>query len=54
MPSSATIYNTESKFDDASKMSAKANELLEAGGGTGDPTAGVQRGRLAVERTEDA
>lgn len=40
----ATIYNTESKFDDASKMSAKANELLEAGGGTGDPTAAYNQG----------
>jgi tetratricopeptide (TPR) repeat protein len=29
----ATIYNNEHKLDDASKMSAKANELLDAAGG---------------------
>lgn len=40
----ATIYNHEQKFDDASKMSAKANELLEAGGGSGDPTAAYNQG----------
>jgi len=40
----ATIYNSQQKFDDASKMSAKANELLEAGGGTGDPTAAYNQG----------
>jgi tetratricopeptide (TPR) repeat protein len=40
----ATIYNKQQKFDDASKMSAKANELMEAGGGTGDPTAAYNQG----------
>ena len=32
----ATIYNGQKKFDEAGKMSAKANELAEAGGGGGD------------------
>jgi tetratricopeptide (TPR) repeat protein len=40
----ATIYNKQQKFDDASKMSAKANEVMEAGGGTGDPTAAYNQG----------
>jgi tetratricopeptide (TPR) repeat protein len=40
----ATIYNKQQKFDDASKMSAKASELMEAGGGAGDPTAAYNQG----------
>jgi tetratricopeptide (TPR) repeat protein len=32
----ATIYNAQKKFDEAGKMSAKANELSEAAGGGGD------------------
>lgn len=32
----ATIYNAQKKFDEAGKMSAKANELSEASGGGGD------------------
>jgi tetratricopeptide (TPR) repeat protein len=40
----ATIYNKQQKFDDASKMSAKANEIMEAGGGTADPTAAYNQG----------
>jgi tetratricopeptide (TPR) repeat protein len=40
----ATIYNKQQKFDDASKMSAKANEVMEAGGGAGDPTAAYNQG----------
>jgi tetratricopeptide (TPR) repeat protein len=40
----ATIYNKQQKFDDASKMSAKANEVMEAGGGSADPTAAYNQG----------
>ena len=32
----ASIYNQQRKLDEASKMSAKALELMEAGGGAGD------------------
>ena len=30
----ATIYNAQKKFDDATKMGTKANELMSAAGGT--------------------
>lgn len=39
----ATIYNEQRKFDEATKMSAKATELLGATGGT-DPTALFNQG----------
>lgn len=32
----ASLYNSQKKLDEAAKMSAKAMELLEAGGGAGD------------------
>lgn len=40
----ANIYNKEQKFDDASKMSAKANDLREASGGAGDPVGAYNQG----------
>lgn len=40
----ANLYNKEQKFDDASKMSAKANDLREAAGGTADPVATYNQG----------
>jgi tetratricopeptide (TPR) repeat protein len=40
----ATIYNKQKKFDEASKMSAKASEISEAGAGGGDPTAAYNNG----------
>lgn len=39
----ATIYNEQKKFDEATKMSAKATELMGASGGT-DPTAVFNQG----------
>jgi len=39
----ATIYNEQKKFDEATKMSAKATELMGASGGT-DPTAIFNQG----------
>jgi superkiller protein 3 len=39
----ATIYNEQRKFDEATKMGAKATELLGASGGT-DPTALFNQG----------
>jgi tetratricopeptide (TPR) repeat protein len=54
----ATIYNEQKKFDEATKMGAKATELLGASGGT-DPTAffnqGVifwNQGKAAEAKTE--
>ncbi len=54
----ATIYNEQKKFDEATKMSAKATELMGASGGT-DPTAifnqGViywNQGKAAEAKTE--
>lgn len=35
----ASVYNSEKKFDDAAKMSAKANELAGAGGAAGGGSA---------------
>jgi Flp pilus assembly protein TadD len=40
----ATIYNGQKKFDDAAKMSAKANELRGAAGGAGDATSVYNQG----------
>jgi len=40
----ATLYNEQKKFDEASKMSAKANELMSAGGGAADPIAVYNQG----------
>ena len=39
----ASLYNSQKKFDDANKMSAKATELMSASGGT-DPTAYLNQG----------
>ncbi len=39
----ATVYNGQKKFDDANKMSAKANELSEAAGG-GDASSTYNQG----------
>jgi tetratricopeptide (TPR) repeat protein len=40
----ATIYNTQQKFDDALKMSAKVKELSVAGGAAEDPVAVYNEG----------
>jgi tetratricopeptide (TPR) repeat protein len=40
----ANLYNTQKKFDEAAKASAKANELAVAGGGTGDATSMLNQG----------
>jgi tetratricopeptide (TPR) repeat protein len=40
----ATIYNTQQKFEDALKMSAKVTELTAASGGTQDPVAVFNEG----------
>jgi tetratricopeptide (TPR) repeat protein len=40
----ATLYNQQKKFDEAVKMSTKANELFGAGGGAGDANAVFNQG----------
>jgi tetratricopeptide (TPR) repeat protein len=40
----ATIYNEQKKFDEATKMGAKATELMGASGGAADPTALFNQG----------
>ena len=40
----ATIYNQQKRFDDAVKMSTKANELIGAGGGGGDANSVFNQG----------
>lgn len=40
----ANLYNNQRKFDEAAKASAKANELLSAGGGAGDAGSLINQG----------
>lgn len=40
----ATVYNSQRKFDEAMKMSAKANELISAAGGGGDASTVFNQG----------
>jgi tetratricopeptide (TPR) repeat protein len=40
----ANIYNGQRKFEEAAKMSAKANELMAAGGGGGDALSFINQG----------
>jgi tetratricopeptide (TPR) repeat protein len=50
----ATIYNTQKKFDEAGKMSAKANELSEAAGGGGDAGSVFNQGVILWNQSKAA
>ncbi len=50
----ATIYNGQKKFDEASKMSAKANELSEASGGGGDAGSVFNQGVILWNQSKAA
>lgn len=50
----ATIYNSQKKFDEAGKMSAKANELSEAAGGGGDAGSVYNQGVILWNQSKAA
>ena len=49
----ASLYNSQKKFDDANKMSAKATELMSASGGS-DPTAYLNQGIILWNQSKMA
>lgn len=50
----ATVYNAQKKFDEAGKMSAKANELNEAAGGGGDASSIFNQGVILWNQSKAA
>jgi tetratricopeptide (TPR) repeat protein len=50
----ATIYNGQKKFDEAGKMSAKANEINEASGGGGDAGSVFNQGVILWNQSKAA
>jgi tetratricopeptide (TPR) repeat protein len=50
----ATIYNAQKKFDEAGKMSAKANEIAEASGGGGDAGSVFNQGVILWNQSKAA
>lgn len=50
----ATIYNGQKKFDEAGKMSAKANEIAEAAGGGGDAGSVFNQGVILWNQSKAA
>lgn len=50
----ATIYNGQKKFDEAGKMSAKANEIAEASGGGGDAGSVFNQGVILWNQSKAA
>ena len=50
----ANLYNDQRKFDEATKMSAKANELTGASGGGGDADLAAEPGHHLLERRQES